>query len=359
MADNKTRNKSKTKTEDTSKNLQTTNDTAASLKVQTNAEEVDPQISKPKVRLYKKFSFWLILISAIVLLGLVVLGGIYISNQNNNKKLIKEGWGSIVRKSESLVSLSEKVQDKETFENYIIELKNLTLLVSDSKLAAEKLKQGAQDAQLYKIFLNDFYAYTTDSLDHANRISDFTDSNAEALKANSLISKDSSETLKNSTKYLTESMPDGAFDIQSLLSRISKVLLVKDLAIKSKELAEQDKSAKDMADKKLVEASIDGYMSNFLIGNAAKIRQYMTEEYQKEFDFSQLTAQAREYSYPSGFRVLSTQKSDGGKYKSEANIIYKLRDGSSQYTVGNEINLVYNADTASWLVNSIRESSGY
>ena len=346
MADNKTRNKSKTKTEDTSKNIQDTNDTAASLKVQTSATEVDPQISKPKVRLYKKFSFWLILISAIVLLGLVVLGGIYISNQNNNKKLIKEGWGSIVRKSESLVSLSEKVQDKETFENYIIELKNLTFLVSDSKLAAEKLKQGAQDAQLYKIFLNDFYAYTTDSLDHANRISYFTDSNA-------------SETLKNSTKYLTESMPDGAFDIQSLLSRISKVLLVKDLAIKSKELAEQDKSAKDMADKKLVEASIDGYMSNFLIGNAAKIRQYMTKEYQKEFDFSQLTAQAREYSYPSGFRVLSTQKSDGGKYKSEANIIYKLRDGSSQYTVGNEINLVYNADTASWLVNSIRESSGY
>jgi hypothetical protein len=85
----------------------------------------------------------------------------------------------------------------------------------------------------------------------------------------------------------------------------------------------------------------------------------MTAAYQAEYNFNQLSASYREFVYPASFRILLTTKVDSSNYKVQANVLYKYRDGSSQYTAGNELNFVYNSGSAAWLVNSIKEGTAY
>jgi hypothetical protein len=173
------------------------------------------------------------------------------------------------------------------------------------------------------------------------------------------VAKNSSTDLKSNTSYLKDEMPTSSFEVQNVLFEANKVILTNALASKAKQLAEQAATAKDLADKKAAENTAGSFLNAFLAGNAPLMRQYMTEAYQKEYDFNQLTAEARTTTYPASFRILSNQKVDDVKYKDQANVLFKYRDGSSQFTVGYEMNIIYDATSQRWLVNSIKEGNSF
>lgn len=314
---------------------------------------------QPKKKFYKRAWFWLVLVGGMIIVAGGIFLGIYFANQNKNKQVISQGWHDIVQQSNNVTNLAGKIDDRESYDEYNKELQKLNSTVSDSKFNAQKLKYKAADAQRYDVFLNDFGKYSEESSKYANNINDFSEDNADSLNDLAGIAKESTENFKNNTKYLTESMPTEIYDISKTLTEANKLILTKELASKAKQLAEQAASAKDAADKKAVETTVNNYLNAFIAGNAATMRRYMTEAFQKEYDFNQLTPEARQYSYPASFRILTNQKVDGEKYKVQANVVNKLRDGSGQFTVGNEINVVYNSASANWLVDSVKEGSSF
>lgn len=322
-------------------------------------EALEQTDEKPKKKLYKRVWFWILMVLGVAAIAGGIFLGIYFSNQSKNKQVISQGWHDIVQQSNAVDELAQKIDSKESYDKYSTELNRLKTIVSDKEFNAQKLKYKAQDAQRYDIFLADFGSYTTESAKYASNINDFTDDNADSLNDLANSAKDASNNLKNNTPYLTESMPEAIFNIAKTLTEANRVLLTKELATKAKQLADQAASAKDAADKKAVEATAGNYLNAYIAGNAATMRRYMTEAFQKEYDFNQLTPESRLYSYPASFRILTNQKIDNEKYKVQANVVFKLRDGSGQYTVGNEMSIVYNAASSAWLVDSVKEGTSF
>ena len=317
------------------------------------------KLSKKSRKFYKKPWFWAVAVLSLAAAGLAIFFAIFFNNQSSNKQTISDGWHAIVGQVTTLEGLAGNIKDQASFDNYKSELKKLNGSIADRKLNTQKLKYKAQDVENYTEFLDSYGNYTAESSSYADKIIDFTNSEADKLKVLSQIAKTASEKLKNNAKFITESMPSSAFEIQNVLTEANKTILTGQLSAKSKLAAEQAQTAKEAADKKAVEATSGSYLNAFLAGNAALLRQYMTEGYQREYDFNQLTAESRTVIYPASFRILTSQMSDASKYKVQANVLFKQRDGSSQYTNGNELNIIYNATSAKWLVDSVRESSSF
>lgn len=312
---------------------------------------------KKSKNIYKKPWFWLLLIFAAIGTGLLIFAGIYLSAQSKNKQVISDGWFTIYEKNKSLSELGQKVDSQETFDSYKEELKKLNSSVDEKKYAAQKLSYKARDTKLYENFINEYSVYTSRSVELANKIDEYTEENNEKLIILSTNAKNSAEEFKNNVKYVKDSLPQTSFEIQNILSEGNKIVLANQLSIKAKQLAEQAATAKDLADKKLVENTAGNFLNAFLAGNAPQMRQYMTEAYQKEYDFNQLTAESRKTTYPASFRIINNQKIEDGKYRVQANVLFKFRDGSSQFTVGYEMNVIYDTNQSKWLINSIKEGS--
>jgi hypothetical protein len=319
--------------------------------------EKEPKSNKKK--LYKKTWFWLILVLGLAVIGVGVFLFIFFGAQSKNKKTVTNGWNDIVKESNSLASTGEGVNNKESFEKYNAELQKFSGNVKDAKINASKLSFKGQDVQRYEKFLEDYSSYTGRSAELAGKINDYTEADNNKLKELSVVAKSSAGDARNNIKYLTQSMPDSAFTIQDVLTTANKAILAKELSIQAQQQAVQAQSAKDKADKTTVENNTGNFLNAFIAGNAATMRRYMTSAYQAEYDFNQLSAESRNVVYPASFRILTVTKTDDNRYKSQANVLYKYRDGSSQYTVGNELNFVYDSGSATWLVNSMREGPAY
>ncbi len=315
--------------------------------------------SKKIQKFYKKPWFWAAAVLSLASIGLAVFFAMFFTNQNSNKQAVSDGWHSIAGQVTTLEGLASAIKDQDSFDKYNIELKKLSALAADKKFSTQNLKYKSQDIENYVEFLDRYGNYAAESSRYADKIIDFTDSEADKLKDLSEIAKTSSEKLKTNAKFLNEAMPASAFEIQNTLLEANKTILTGQLSVKSKQAAEQAQTAKEAADKKAVEVTAGNYLNAFLAGNAPLIRQYMTEGYQREYDFNQLSIEYRSVMYPASFRILTSQMVDASKYKVQANVLFKQRDGSSQYTNGNELNIIYNASSAKWLVDSVKESSSF
>lgn len=312
-----------------------------------------------KSPIYKKPFFWLIIILSALLLGLVIFISIYFLNQSNNQKAVKSGWNDIANESNVLNDLATKIQDQASFDAYNVELKKYSLLAADKKTLAEKLKFAGNDVKRYQNFLKDYGIYVDSSKEQASNINDFSQEASDKLKDKALIARTSADDLKNNTKYIKQEMPAAAFQIQDALIQANKVILENELTSKTKQLAQAAATAKDTADKQKNETLANNFLNAYVAGNAPLIRQYMTDGFQKEYDYNQLAPSARTYVYPSSFRILSALKIDDTHYKVQANVLFRAQDGTSQYTLGQELNNIFDSTASKWLVNSLREGNSF
>ncbi len=333
-------------------------------KLESNQEKINESVqqngsNRGKNKLYKKSWFWAVIVLSVIGAGLAIFAGMYLSAQSKNKQTISDAWFAITEKNKALGALGEKVDSQDSYNSYKVELAKLNVLIDEKKYGSQKLKYKSSDAKRYDNFLNEYSTYVVRAVEYSNKIEDYSEENNNKLKDLSVSAKSSSDDLKNSTKYLKENMPSSAFEIQNVLTEANKIILANQMTIKAQQLAQQAATAKDTADKKAAENTAGNFLNAFLAGNAPLLRQYMTEAYQKEYDFNQLTYAARAYTYPASFRILSNLKTEEGKYRDQANVLFKYRDGSGQYTVGYDMNIVFDSTSSKWLVNSIKEGSAF
>ena len=340
----------------TEKNEKDTQDNSKTRPADITGETTEKPNSK---RFYKKPKFWVLAILIIIAVAVSAFIFIYATAQAKNRQAIQRGWFEITSQSQAVVDKSQKIKDEKTFDEYKTELSKLDKIIVNKKNESTQLQLKAEDTQLYEIFLNDFGSYIQQANSYSIEIKKYSENDSDVLRDKSLIAKESADRLKSKANYLKDEMPSSIYDIGNTLLETNKLLLVSELSVKAKELAEQAQSAKDKSDLSSTELLANNYLTAFVSGNAAQLRQYMTEGFQKEYDFNQLTPAARENVFPSSFRILNNQKVEDGKYKSQANVLYKFRDGSGQYTVGNEINMIYDVNSARWLVNSVKEGTAF
>ncbi|MCX6805882.1 MAG: hypothetical protein NTY56_00320 [Patescibacteria group bacterium] len=315
--------------------------------------------SKATKKLYKKPFFWLLSLLALIAIGLAIFAGVYMVAQSKNKLEITNGWKSIVDENKVVQGLADKVTNQESFDLYRADLNKLKNTLESNYSKSQKLSFRASDVKMYQLFLKDYSVYIVDNIQYAEKINDFTQDTADSLKDKGILVKNSATNFKNNNKYIKDEMPNSAFEVQNVLLEANKLILSDSLASKARQLAEQTATAKDLADSKASENTAGSFLNAYLAGNAPLIRQFMTAAFQKEYDFEQLTYEARATAYPASFRILTNQRIEAGKYKDQANVLFKYRNGSSQYTVGYEMNIIFEPESSKWLVNSISERNSF
>jgi hypothetical protein len=326
---------------------------------QTQTDETSTEkATKPKKKFYKRVWFWIVVaVAALVLIGATVFFVVRASQQGKNKQIISQGWHELALETNNVVVLSEKITNQESYNEYSKELHKLDNLIDDKEFAAQKLAGSYEDAQKYKSFLTDYNRYITDSARFSDNVANYTNADNDQLKDLSDTAKEAASSLKSTATYLTEDLNQKIFATQDVLTKSRDEIVAAQQAVKAQQAASAAQQQTDSKNLATVEQNTAVFENAFIAGDAAKMRQYMTPAFQNEYNFEQLKPENRQYTYPASYRIISTKKNDDGTYSVKVNILYKSHTDSNQYTVGNELSFVNSA--GSWLVNSIREGSGY
>lgn len=332
----------------------TTSDAPVSAEVSSQA--TDKKSNGPK-KFYKRAWFWALLAAAVVLLGLGIFFGIRISQQNKNKQIISQGWHDLVLETNNVTVLAEKVTNQESYDAYSTELHKLDNMIDDKEFAAQKLAGSYDDVKSYKAYLTDFNRYITDSAHFSDNVANYTSADNDQLTDLSKTAKEADSTVKQNAKYLTENMNQKIYDTQQVLTTTRDDIVAKAAADKAKQAQAQADAAADAKNQQLVQQNVSAFLDGFVAGNAATMRQYMTPAFQNEYDFNQLTAEARQYTYPTSYRLLTTKKVDATNYTVQANVVFKNRNDAGQYTVGYQFGVINSS--GKWLVNSEKQGSSY
>lgn len=323
-------------------------------------EATEPAGDKKPVgpkKFYKRVWFWLLVVAGVVLIALGVFFGIRVSQQNKNKQIISQGWHDLVLETNNVTVLADKVKDQESFNAYSTELHKLDNMIDDKEYAAQKLAGSYDDVKSYKTYLTDFNRYITDSAHFSDNVASFTNADNDQLTDLSKTAKEADSAVKQSAKYLTENINQKIYDTQQVLTTTRDDIVAKAAADKAKQAQAQADAAADAKNQTAVQQNVSAYLDGFIAGNAATMRLYMTPGFQNEYDFNQLTPEARQYTYPTSYRLLTTKKVDATNYTVQANVVFKNRNDAGQYTVGYQFGVLNSG--GKWLVNNEKQGSSY
>ncbi len=77
----------------------------------------------------------------------------------------------------------------------------------------------------------------------------------------------------------------------------------------------------------------------------------MTAAFQKEFNYADLSADARLYSYPESFRITTTKKMSENQYDIYGRELQVNRDSGSKWTINRHFAVLYSASDNKWLID--------
>ncbi len=327
-----------------------------------------PQASKlnsdkdpAKKPVYKNWWFWAAIGGGLLAVALIIVGLVYRNNVMRNQKTIADGWHEVVAQSNATVTLGKQIKTPDQYSEYDKQLHSFAQMLNDKKYTAGQMPTTLSNANAvnqYKSFLDSFNTYIGNAATQADTVSDLTTSDITQLNEQAAKARDSANTLKQNNSYLTEPMPDDIYAIAAVLDTIKNQIDTRNSEAKAAQQAAEAQKAKDAADLQTVETNVGQYLTAFVAGNGSTMRRYMTQAFQNEFDFNQLTPESRATVYPASYRIISAKKQDDGNYKANANVLFKYRDNSSQYTNGYEYVLIPGSSVG-WLINTEKVGTGY
>lgn len=321
-----------------------------------NPKPTEPsELTLPKKKKwFARPGVWVIIIAAVICLAGVATYGWYLRRAGYTKKMVSEGWHEISQQADKTVVLLNKSDSATTLGEASRELHSLDGLVRDKKYYASQVPTWLNDKAAidqYKSFLDKYGAYATMAASQSDDVTILHDDDFHALDDASATAKTASEDLTKQFSDLTESMPEDIYKVREVLERVQQKEATKKEAEAKTKSDLQKKAEKDQLDAATVEANVSKFMDGFISADKEKMKRYMTAAYEKEYDFNQISAESRQYSYPASFRITDSKK-DGSNYKVSVNVIYKYRDSQSQYTSTTEYTVIYSSQYNTWLINS-------
>lgn len=309
-----------------------------------------------KKKWYKRGKVWaIIIITAAVVAGLSTYGW-YLRRAGYTRQMVSEGWHEVALQADKTVVLLHKANDITTLGEASRELHALDGMVRDKQFYVSRVPSWLNDQALlasYTKFLREYGTYVALAASQSDDVTVLQSSDYSTLADAGSVAKLAANDLTQANTTLTEKMPSDIYEVAQTLEKIAqKADAAKKAEAKAKK-DQQQQANKDELDVVTVEANISKFMDGFISADKEKMKRYMTEAYEKEFDFEQISTTSREYSYPASFRVTDNKK-EGENYKTSINVIYKYRDTPSQYTSSIEYTVIYDKQYSTWLINSQR-----
>ena len=123
-------------------------------------------------------------------------------------------------------------------------------------------------------------------------------------------------------------------------------------AEEDKKKAEEEAKAateQEKADATDAEATVDGFVDEYIDGDDAGIRKFMTASFIAEFEFDRLAPDARQFYEPSLYRTLDVVRESEEKYYVYGRLTNKEVAGDDQFS--NDFNFTVILDDDTWLVD--------
>lgn len=290
--------------------------------------------------------------AAVVLILLIVI--IFINREYRQDAV--NAWQQVIAQSKIVAEKSKNVTNEKTAREFTGDLEQLSTIVEMQKTTVEKLNETSSAfvtknkrlQDLLTSYSNYLQALITITKDPVN----FTDKEVENLSKTLADLKEKMIATTNKT-FISDQLPN------EILALPQKLIQIRDDWQKQVAL-EQQKKAAEAAATAQAESTVTKFMDAYILRNKDLIKRYMTDSYEKEFNFSQFDW-PEDYIKSKTYRILEMTRANEKEFQVTVilNIIYKSYSDSSEYTssVPYLLRVVYDEKYKAWLVDRMDHKS--
>lgn len=300
------------------------------------------------------------------LVSLLVIGGLLVWRSRRmgyTKQFTIEGWHAVAVQSDEIAGITkgDPALDKTTALS--TSLRKLDGTMKDQKISLSLIPLLLNDKHaidIYGTFVNKMGAFSSQVAGMSDDVAAITDDDIAKAQRLSNEAADQTATTKKELSYLSESINQSLFTVDEYLESLKKLSDETKAKLANEAKTKKQATEQDALDKQLVESSITGFMDGYISGDATKMKRYMTPAFITEYNFAQLSAENRKYTYPASYRVVSNTKSGDAGYVVQVNVLNKYKNSETnatdQYTTTYTYTVVYVASSGRWLINTEKSS---
>jgi hypothetical protein len=318
------------------------------LMEEAKAGEKDVPFYKNKVFIF--FASFFVLTS-------IIAGSILALKMNESNKFkndVLSIWGEIKKESTDINSKVASLDNYEDFPSVALEIKDSENVISENKDKLNKIEspnyyeEGKEEmVKSVDAFIN----YLQELRAQADNPSDMTDQDIVDVERLASEAKNKMTSAYAKLNFIEDRIPDEVY------SAVLKFETVRDeyekqLAGEEQQKAETERQTQEQQEAKArAEATVTSFMNAYIAGNQSEVKKYMTAAFQKEFNYADLSADARLYSYPESFRVTTNKKMSENQYDIYGRELQVNRDSGSKWTINRHFAVLYSASDNKWLID--------
>jgi len=330
-----------------------------------NAETEVTEEAQPKKSLKRHINKRNGIIAGVLIVLAIIAGLLFWRNRRMGytKQFTIEGWHVVAVQSDEISGITKGDASLDKTTTLATSLRKLDSTMKDQKIQLSLIPLLFNDRHAIKVygdFVNKMGAYSTQIAGMGDDVTAITDD--DVTKANQLATeaKDQTATTKEQLKYLSENINPSLFTVGTYLESLKKLSDEAKAKLANEAKTKKQQAAQDALDKQLVEATITGFMDGYISGDATKMKRYMTPAFITEYNFGQLSAENRKYTYPASYRIVSNTKSGDAGYVVQVNVLNKYKNSetndTNQYTTSYTYTVVYVSSSGRWLINTEKSS---
>jgi len=323
--------------------------------MQTENSMTESSEKKRKKPFYKKKGF--IIFSAVLALGLAAIGTIFYMKSiegNDFKSKVKSVWGDVAKETDNLnkeVSTMEKIDD---FKKVGVKIKTIESIIDDKQETLNKIDapENYRDGkEALMLGFSNYKSYLQVLRSASDNPSKMTNQDIEEIETLSEDSKTSFSKMHSKLDFLDQKLSDDTYGIVSKFQEVRKNY-EEQLATEEQTKADQERQGKqEQEDKAKAESIVTSFMNAYIAGKEADVKKYMTAAFQKEFNYADLSSDARMYSYPESFRITQTKKTSDSQYDVYGRELQVNRESGSKWTIDRHLAVVWVQSESKWLID--------
>lgn len=298
-----------------------------------------------------------IFFAAFFLLTSAIAGSILILKMNESNKFKNDMlsiWGEVKKEANDINSKLTTLEDFEDFSGVALEIKDSESIMSEQKDKLNKLESPNyyDDGKEEMVkSLDAFISYLQELRAQADNPTDMTDQ--DIIDVERLASEAKARMISAYAKlnFISDKIPE---EVYSAVLKFETVRnqYEKQLAGEEQQKAESERQTQEQQEAKArAEATVTSFMNGYIAGNQTEVKKYMTAAFQKEFNYADLSADARLYSYPESFRITTTKKMSETQYDIYGRELQVNRDSGSKWTINRHFAVLYSASDNKWLID--------
>lgn len=300
------------------------------------------------------------------LIVLLLLGGLLFWRNRRmgyTKQFTIESWHAVSTQSDDIAGITKGDPNLEKSSALATSLRKLDGTMKDQKIKLTLIPLLFNDSRAlrqYSDFVSKMGAYTNQVAGMSDDIAAISQDDIDRAKKLSTDAKNQTAATQKDLSYLSETINPALFTVGDYLESLKKLSDEGKAKVAAEAKTKKQQTEQDALDKQLVESSITGYMDGYISGDATKMKRYMTSAFITEYNFAQLSADNRQYTYPASYRVVSNAKSGDAGYVVQVNVLNKYKNSETnatdQYTSSFTYTVVYVASSGRWLINTEKSS---